>query len=63
MAAIQSVAAKLHFTDEFKEKQAHLFQIFASLIQDAGSKQWKTVSTPEKYAFNINSTGDFRLFL
>ena len=63
LPVIDSVAAKLHFTDSFRGRQTRIFQTFTSLIQGGRDKKWKSVITPENGAHRIDTTGDVRLFL
>ena len=63
LPAIDSVAAKLHFTDSFRGRQTRIFQTFTSLIQGGRDKKWKSVITPENGAHRIDTTGGVRIFL
>ena len=63
LPSIESVAAKLHFTAVFREKESRFFQLFTSLLEEGQGKYWKSVSTLEKGAFKIERAEDVRLFL
>ena len=64
LRAIDIVAAKLHFTDEFRKKHEHFFTIFMSLLQrEAATCKWRSIGAPEQDALIIKCTQDFRLFL
>ena len=62
--AIGLVAAKLHFTETFRTKNAQTFKLFMSLLQsEAANCKWTSIAEPQKNAWLINGLQDMRSFL
>ena len=62
--AIGLVAAKLHFTETFRTKNAQTFRLFMSLLQsEAANCKWKSIAEPQKDAWLIDGLQDMRSFL
>ena len=64
LRAIGLVAAKLHFTQTFRTKNAQTFKLFTSLLQSgAADCKWESIAEPQKNAWLINGLEDMRSFL
>ena len=64
LRAIGLVAAKLHFTETFRTKNAQTFKLFTSLLQSvAADCKWESIAEPQKNAWLINGLEDMRSFL
>ena len=63
--AIGLVAAKLHFTETFRTRNAQFFQTFTSLLQtEAKDGKWTSIAEPQKKgAWLIDGLQDMRGFL
>ena len=69
LRAMDTVAAKVHFTPAFRKKHETFFNIFMSLLQgEAKTCKWKSIEAPQKdkpemNAWIIKCTEDLRMFL
>ena len=64
LPGIGLVAAKLHFTETFRTKNAQAFKLFTSLLQsEAANCKWKSIAEPHKDAWLTNGLEDMRSFL